>query len=100
MRLFVLRSLVACATVIGLATVACGPASYENVAACKEGVAKVNALECTADDFLDPAEQCPDSWDEVGIDYTDYIDCLFGQYSCDETGTYVFTDGSCTIPTE
>ncbi len=84
----------------GIAMVACGPASFENVAACQEGVTAVNALECTADDMLDPEVQCPVEWDEISIDYTEYLDCLFAQYTCDADGNYAFEDGSCTVPTE
>lgn len=84
----------------GIGLLACGPASFENVAACKEGAAAVNALECTAEDLLDPETSCPAAWDDVAIDYSEYLDCLFGQYTCDADGNYVFEDKGCTIPTE
>lgn len=80
---------------LSLGLAACGP---DNQTACQEACAEVNMLECTAEDFLDCENQCPEAWNDTGLDFTDYIDCTFSQYDCDENGDYVFTQQNCTIP--
>ena len=74
---------------------ACGT---QNQARCAEKCEVVNALECTATDFLDCDIQCPESWDQGGLDYAEYIDCTYGQYTCDESGDYEFVRAPCALP--
>lgn len=78
-----------------MALAACGP---DNQAACLEKCEEVNALPCTDENFLDCENQCPEAWNDTGLDFREYIDCTFGQYGCDEDGEYVFTQQNCTIP--
>ena len=87
---------------IALSLGACGGeepvVTFDNVQPCKDAGTAVNDLSCTAADLIDLDATCPASWDGIELDYTDYIACLFGQHTCDATDTYVFTDGTCTLP--
>lgn len=87
-----------CALTFLAAAFALSACGTQNQARCQEKCAEVNALECLDDDFLDCEVQCPESWDQGGLDYADYIDCTYGQYTCDENGEYAFVSEACTLP--
>lgn len=78
---------------------ACGP---DNVAACKEDVEAVNALECIDEETaLDADEQCPEALNESTVDQSDYYECVYGQYTCNgDEDTYSFEEAECTIAAE
>lgn len=88
-----------CAITFVVAALSLSACGTQNQLRCQEKCEEVNALECTEDDFLDCEVQCPESWDQGGLDYTDYIDCTYGQYTCNgEDGAYEFQAENCSLP--
>ena len=66
--------------VAAMALTACG---VDNVAACKDAYAKINALECIGDATLDAEASCPDTLNEGGLDCSDFYTCFGDGYTCD-----------------
>lgn len=80
---------------LGAGLVGCGA---DNVQTCMQECEDVNQLECTPEDFLDCDSQCPSSWNERGLDYTEYLVCSFDQYGCNDDGDFEYTEASCDLP--
>ena len=77
-----------------IALSACGP---DNVQACKDYVAAVNAEyeACEIESNIDEGSTCPDSLNEGGADCTEYYGCLADGYTCND-GTMDIDTGDCT----
>lgn len=65
---------------------------------CVSRCQEVMELECVDDDFNCGETQCPEQWNATGLDYGDYVDCVFEQYQCSDAGALVFVPEDCAIP--
>ena len=63
--------------VAAMALTACG---VDNVAACQDAYAKINALDCIGTELT---VTCPDTLNEGGLDCTDFYTCFGDGYTCD-----------------
>jgi hypothetical protein len=71
----------------------CGEAYAQQ---CRDAISRLNSRPCVKPaNYKDAASYCLDSFDDDGKDYSEYISCLKGGYSCDGE-TLVDTLPSCT----
>lgn len=87
------------------AALAVGTAScdsgIDNKGYCQQVCAEKQAEACMVEHIhLDCEHEatCPITWNEDGLDYTDYIDCVYGRYTCDASGEFAYAEADCVRP--